>query len=441
MFRLFITLTTLSLLIFSQENAPLNHNEKKLNESINNWVRMWNNYNLDTVDELFLNNKTLSYFSSEKEGILIGIDDVRKHHSSFGFVSKGKKNTTKLWLDLKKINYFTNSALVSAIWFFQKPDGTLQKGPVTIVYSLEENNYKIAHMNFSNYEKTKLFEIKKNNIQTISLLGDTLYSSTPYEKVEKNYLLKKIEYENQPDDPEKLIWYGRWAAYNGDYRTAINLFSKGIEKFPKDARFYRHRGHRLITLRLFDDAISDFEKATKLRIGKKDQIEPDGMPNAQNIPVSTLHSNISYHLGLAYYLKGDLYNALRVYRSALEEPSNNDNIVSISHWLYMTLMRLDMKSEAKKVINKIDKNMKIIENTAYHKLCLFYKGDINISELSEGDFSSISNEAIRYGIANWNYYNGEEKKAKELIEILLRKKAWASFGYIAAESDYTRNFR
>ena len=34
--------------------------------------------------------------------------------------------------------------------------------------------------------------------------------------------------------------------------------------------------------------------------GKEDSIEPDGMPNPQNIPVSSLHTNIWYHLGLAY---------------------------------------------------------------------------------------------------------------------------------------------
>jgi len=46
---------------------------------------------------------------------------------------------------------------------------------------------------------------------------------------------------------------------------------------------------------------------------KPNQIEPDGLPNAKNIPISTLKGNIWYHLGLAYYLKGDFENALWAY--------------------------------------------------------------------------------------------------------------------------------
>ncbi len=64
-------------------------------------------------------------------------------------------------------------------------------------------------------------------------------------------------------------------------------------------------------IREFDRAIQDFEKAATLIEGTEDKIEPDGLPNAQNIPVSTLHTNIWYHLGLAYYLQHDLENALR----------------------------------------------------------------------------------------------------------------------------------
>ena len=62
---------------------------------------------------------------------------------------------------------------------------------------------------------------------------------------------------------------------------------------------YRHRGHRYVSIREFDRAIADLEYAATLIEGTEDEIEPDGMPNAMNIPVSSLHSNIWYHLGLA----------------------------------------------------------------------------------------------------------------------------------------------
>src|SRR5688500_11278883 len=126
----------------------------------------------------------------------------------------------------------------------------------------------------------------------------------------------RADFEKNPSSADALIWLGRRTAYPGKYKEAIRIFTDGIAKFPKDARFYRHRGHRYITLRCFGDAIRDFETAAKLVKGKADEIEPDGLPNARNIPTSTLQSNIFYHLGLAYYVKGDFRNALKAYRNA-----------------------------------------------------------------------------------------------------------------------------
>ncbi len=112
---------------------------------------------------------------------------------------------------------------------------------------------------------------------------------------------------------------------------------------------YRHRGHRFITLRCFDDAIKDFEKAAKLVKGKPDEVEPDGLPNARNIPTSTLQSNIWYHLGLAHYLKGDFGSARKAYREAEKVSKNPDMMVATTHWLYMTLRRLGREKEATRI--------------------------------------------------------------------------------------------
>lgn len=123
----------------------------------------------------------------------------------------------------------------------------------------------------------------------------------------------KAEFAKNPD-ADSIIWLGRRTAYLGNYKESIKIFTDGIERFPKDARLYRHHGHRFLTVRCFDDAVKDFEKAAKLVKGKPDEIEPDGLPNARNTPTSTLQSNIFYHLGLAYYLKKDFKNALKTYK-------------------------------------------------------------------------------------------------------------------------------
>ena len=277
--------------------------------------------------------------------------------------------------------------------------------------------------------------------QALSLFDEPLFSSMPGESTLKKYKAAKTAYEAQPNDADKLIWFGRWTAYKGDYRESIRIYSEGIRKFPEDARIYRHRGHRYISIREFDRAIQDFEKAASLIAGKEDQIEPDGQPNEQNIPISSLHTNIWYHLGLAYYLKHDLENALRIYWKRIEASRNDDNLVSTIHWLYMTLRLLGREDEAIQALDPIHKDMNVIENMAYHQLCLFYKGELSEEHIFEQDSSDSANAAVEYGMANYYLYSGNRAKAQEIYERMLKSKGWASFGFIAAEADFVREFR
>ena len=272
-------------------------------------------------------------------------------------------------------------------------------------------------------------------IETITLLGDTL--SSPEIKNGKSFDQFKsaqITYFDNKNSAEALIWYGRRAAYLGYYKEAIKLFTIGIETHPNDARFYRHRGHRYISTRQYDNAISDFEKAVQLIDQKTDQIEPDGLPNAKNIPLSTLHGNIWYHLGLAYYLKNDMNNALKAFNNRSVTHKYDDNIVSGGHWLYMIYRRLNKIEESIAVVNEVYQNMDIIENMSYHQSCLFYKGVLKESEL-------VIDEVALYSLANWYVYEKNDTlKAKTYYQKLLSTGNPYSFAYIAGEADWVRLF-
>lgn len=276
--------------------------------------------------------------------------------------------------------------------------------------------------------------------EAISLFDDSLFSPAPSEKLLERFKEHEDNYLKDSVDVENIIWYGRFVAYKGDYENAIDIFSKGIAKYPEDAGFYRHRGHRYITVRKFDQAVDDYEKAGKLIVDKPNEIEPDGMPNARNIPVSTLHGNIYYHLGLAYYLNWDLEKALDAFKKCLATGDKPDNIVSATHWIYMILRLLNRKEDAKKYLEPIHSEMDIIENVAYHQLCLFYKGDIGLDELEKNLTETPSSDGIKYGIANWYFYTGKKEISKEKLEQLVAQKSWNSFGYIAAESQLKKYF-
>jgi tetratricopeptide (TPR) repeat protein len=278
--------------------------------------------------------------------------------------------------------------------------------------------------------------------EATSLLGKPLtapeLSADTRMEYEKNLEKAKLDYKINPNE-DTLIWLGRRIAYLGRFNEAIHIFSEGIQKYPDDPRLYRHRGHRYLSTRQIEKAITDFEKAASLIQGKADVIEPDGIPNEKNIPTSTLQSNIWYHLGLAYYLKGDFKKAERAYGECMKVSKNDDMYCATAHWLYMTLRRTKNSKDADALLKTIHKDMKLIENFEYHSLLMMYKGQENPQNLLKNASEDLSNATIGYGVANWYLYNGETRKAFELFDQIIKGKMWPAFGYLAAEAELARS--
>ncbi len=283
-------------------------------------------------------------------------------------------------------------------------------------------------------------------VEATSLTGQPLYRPEPTgaarEKMEAQLDTARRAWEHTPTNIDSTIWLGRRTAYLGRFNEAIDIYTKGIAEHPDDARLYRHRGHRYLTTRQLPKAIADFEKAYALTKGKPDQVEPDGQPNARNIPTSTLQGNIRYHLGLAYYLSGQFDKALPLYREDIAASKGNpDMLVATSHWLYMALRRLNRADDAAAVLAPITANMDVIENGAYHRLLLLYKGELTEADLMRnfGPDGNLQDITTAYGVGNWHLYNGRTARADEIFaQIVAVQSQWASFGYLTAEAERAR---
>lgn len=283
-------------------------------------------------------------------------------------------------------------------------------------------------------------------VQATSLLGEALTTPTLSADVAARYdslrRAARADYEARPDDADALIWYGRRTAYLGRYREAIAIYSEGIDRHPTDARLYRHRGHRYVTVREFDRAIADFRRAAQLFAGTPDEVEPDGIPNDRNIPTSTLQFNVWYHLGLAHYVKGDFDLARRAYRRCLEVSKNPDALVATSHWLYMTLRRLEHPDSAARVLEPIHAGLDVIENHGYHQLLLMYRGEIpadSLLRLAPDAAPTIAAVTTAYGVGNWHLYNRRREEGLRIFRaIVAARNQWPAFGYIAAEAELAR---
>ena len=278
---------------------------------------------------------------------------------------------------------------------------------------------------------------------SINLFGQTCEKSIPEiyvsNKARQIYESKleqaKANLEKDPS-ADNLIWLGRREAYLGNYETAIDIYSKGTIKYPKDARFYRHRGHRYISSRCFDLALKDLKRAVGLSRYEDNELEPDGLPNALGIPTSTLQGNIYYHLGLTYYIQKNYHKARYAYEKCLKLAENPDSYVAAANWLYVIYRHLGQDRRAGKLLITIKDDMKLIENHSYHTLLKLHQGKINPVHLEEEIMNgeSLSNTTLAFGLGNYYFINGDKVKAQELFKNITKGNQWSAFGYIVAES-------
>ena len=276
-----------------------------------------------------------------------------------------------------------------------------------------------------------------------SLLGRPLYPVLPgpkRTKLEADLEAARADLAESPPDPARIVWVGRRLGYLWRINEAIEVYSEGIKAHPDYAPLYRHRGHRYISIRQFDNAIVDLEHAARLIKDKPDKVEPDGMPNAANIPLTTTGFNVWYHLALARYLKGDYAGALEAWQETMKYTGGyDDNIVAVTDWTYMTLRHLGRERQAAELIEAISPDMEIIENFAYHQRLLMYKGLRKPADLLDIEGASeLDLATLGYGVALWYMESGERDKGVAVFERLVAGRYWPAFGFIAAEVELAR---
>jgi len=284
---------------------------------------------------------------------------------------------------------------------------------------------------------------KKTQVQAVGLDGVKYHvvNDAPVIQETKDSLLN-IAYKRYLKDTTSLnhiIWYGRRLAYLTRYQEAISVFTKGMKIHPNAPELYRHRGHRYISIRKPIEAVDDLMKAARLVGNRPIQMEPDGIPNRLNRPVSSLQFNIWYHLGLAHYLQQNYKEAQIAYETCMNYSTNPDLRCATTDWLYMTYRRRGLTEKPKKLLEAIEEDMVLIENTAYHKRLLMYKGLLSPDDILTSNNSAASRQLDMatqgYGVGNWYLYNGEAQKAVDIFHRILKTSYWPAFGYLAAESD------
>ena len=77
------------------------------------------------------------------------------------------------------------------------------------------------------------------------------------------------------------------------------------------------------------------------------------------------------------------------------------------------------------MLEPVSAGFDVIENVAYHKLLLMYRGEIAPEELLGEPMEGNDRPTILYGVGNWRFYNGEPARAHELFERIVASDPWA----------------
>lgn len=248
----------------------------------------------------------------------------------------------------------------------------------------------------------------------------------------------RAAWERHPENVDSIIWYGRRTGYTGAFQAAVDIYTNGLRLHPGEPHLLRHRGHRFISLRRYEWAIADLEQARAAVHGTPDEVEPDGQPNARGIPTSTLHSNIRYHLALAYYLTGQFRRALPIWEEDATIAANVDQRVAATYWWVLTLAQLKRLDEAKAILATIRPDWDVIENGSYHRALLWMKGDLTEAALLPAGASALERQTIGNGIGQWHFANGRVAEARAAWEKVVASGPSASFGMLGAEAGMAR---
>ena len=280
------------------------------------------------------------------------------------------------------------------------------------------------------------------NAEAINFFGDTL--QRPIEEQAtfhlKDSLLQEAAtaYQSDSNDLDNIIWMGRRLAYLHRYKEAVDVFTRGVRLHPDAPELYRHRGHRYITIRKTDKALEDLNKGISLAKNRARETEADGIPNKLNIPLSNLHFNLFYHLGLAHYLNADYNEAIAAYKKCMDYSDNPDLKVATSDWLYLSYMRSGDPASARNILDEIHSDLEIIENDDYLLRLLLYKGEKDPASFADSISSPLAYATQYYGISCWHEFNDRKIEASDIRAKILASGFWPAFGFIASEADSAR---
>jgi len=222
-----------------------------------------------------------------------------------------------------------------------------------------------------------------------------------------------------PKNPEFPLGKCRALAAASRHQEAIPACTESLRLRPANAEALRDRGHYYLNLGQVEPALADLTRATGL---------------------TRTDRGVYYHLGVAYYLKGDFARAAAAYQSCLDNSKGADTIECIA-WLYPSLVRAGRKQDAAAVLDRVQADPSITGHPAWYlDRLLLFKGTRTEEQVAanlnaEGGLSVSS---IGYSLGLWHLLSGRPQRAREYFEKAVATNFTPAWGYRCSEADLGR---
>jgi tetratricopeptide (TPR) repeat protein len=244
-----------------------------------------------------------------------------------------------------------------------------------------------------------------------------------------------VTYRSQPDtgpvaraeqtlhtDPlsvPKFVQRGVAQAGARQMQEAVQTFTRAMAIAPNDPILYRWRGHRNLSVRNFDAAMTDLTRGY-------------GMD-------STMYG-ILYHLGVLRFVRGDFNAAADAFARAQRRAPDGGELAGSTDWLWMSLQRAGRSAEAAAMLARRPDSLPA--TNAYARRLRLYRGEIlPITVLTPADTSDIDVATLAFGLGNWYMVKGDTVRARELFRRSVQSGGWPAFGFMASEAELDRSVK